>query len=737
MRARAAASIALFLSLFAAPVTAIAAEPEWLSGAPSNRVREEVGATAKARAYLDERSDSLQLGAVELGAGREVAGASGATVRIDQTHGGLRVLGRAAVVRIGKGGDVTRLMLHVSRDLTISTTPDLTRQDADAALVALGVHPSERAELVVSPLREGALLWELDVRDQKGGMRYWIDAHTGELFGQTPLAVHALGRVYTMNSVESPMPSDVELLELDLTADPLRLNGWNGLLTVTNYVSGGSNGFELEQTLGPSAGQDFLYDPPADVSDPTDAFAQVNLYHHLTSMKAFAATLGVPIDQPSWKLTAVANALEDGDPLDNAFFSPMGQDGTFAAPNLIAIGQGSQNDFAYDSDVFKHEFGHYLSGNAIGYNLGQLNFNEYGLSPHSGSIDEGISDYLACSDNNDAELGEASLAQLGGLRDLNDISMVCPDDMVGEVHEDGQIAGSLAWSIHELLGKDVADQIVWNGLSMMPPGGTFGDLGRGFITAAEELASAGTITTADVGEIEALVASRGLDNCDHVVRMEAGESKVENALGLSLLGQLFGQSCTALQANGFQMQALFHFSRQTAAGDTLLRFQVDAQASGAGDSQFSVYARKSQNVRFGQGGGFLPVPEDFDLKVDIDATAGELVIDQAAGFEPGAEYFFVIMNRGCPNMRFTVSTSTEPVPPMMTTSSSATTAAGGDDGTGAGPGDDDGGGGSGAGDDEEDDDGCGCHGSSGAPRGAGTALLALGLAALVRRRRRG
>lgn len=735
MRARAAASIALFLSLFAAPVTALASEPEWLSGSPSDRVRAESSAPAKARAYLDERSDALLLGAVELDAGREIAGRTGKTVRLDQTHGGLRVLGRAAVVRIGKGGDVTRLMLHVARDLTLSTIPDITRRDADAALVALGVEPSERAELVISPLREGALLWELDVRDRQGGMRYWIDAHTGELFGQTPLAMHAQGRVYTMNSVETPTPEDVELLELDLAADPLRLDGWNGLLTVTNYVSGSSQSFELAQTLGPSAGQDFLYDPPADFSDATDAFAQVNLYHHLTSMKAFAATLGVSIDQPSWQLTAVANALEDGDPLDNAFFSPMGQTGTFAAPNLIAIGQGTQNDFAYDSDVFKHEFGHYLSSNAIGYNLGQLNFNQYGLSPHSGSIDEGISDYLACSDNDDAELGEASLAQLGGLRDLKDTSMVCPDDILGEVHEDGQIAGSLAWSIRELLGKDIGDQIVWNGLTMMPPGGSFGDLGRGFITAAEELASAGTITGADVGEVEALVASRGLDNCDHVIRLEAGESKVENAIGLTFLGQLFGQSCAALQTGGAQMQGLFHFSRQTAAADTVLRFQVSGQAVGAGDSQFSIYARKTQNVTFGNGGGFLPAPEDFDLEVDIDADTGELVIDQAAGFEPGAEYFFVVMNRGCPNMRFTVTTSTDPVPPM-TTSSSATSATGGDDGAGAGPGDDDGGGGSGGGDDE-DDDGCGCHGSSGTPRGAGAGLLALGLAALVRRRRRG
>ena len=320
------------------------------------------------------------------------------------------------------------------RSLSVSTVPNLTAAEAQTALGAVFGAPmvAERAALVVSPLGAGALLWQLDVRDAPGGTRYWVDAHTGELFAQRPLAVHALGRVYTMNSVETPTPADVELLELDVSADPIRLNGWSGLLSVTNYTGGSSQGgFELEQTLGPSAGQDFLYDPPAMVSDATDAFAQVNLYHHLTSMKTFAADLGVAIDQPSWKLTAVANALESGQPLDNAFFSPMGQTGAFAAPNLIAIGQGSQNDFAYDSDVFKHEFGHYLTENAIGFNMSQLFFNEYGLSPHSGSIDEGIADYLACSDNDDAELGEASLPPLGAVRSLTDTSRKCPAAVFG------------------------------------------------------------------------------------------------------------------------------------------------------------------------------------------------------------------------------------------------------------------------------------------------------------------
>lgn len=737
MRSR-ALTAAFVLVAALAPVTATAAEPEWLAGSPSARVRAEIGARAKARAYLDERAAELDAVAIEWLEDKEISTADGRSiVRLQQSVDGVPVLGKGAVVRVGRSGDVSGLVLSVARDLTVSTVPTLSASDAAAALGAIFGSPmvAERASLVVSPLGAGALLWQLDVRDAPGGSRYWVDAHTGELFAQRSLAVHALGRVYTMNSLETPTPADVELLELDVASDPIHLNGWGGLLTVTNYVGGTSQGgFELEQTLVPSSGQDFLYDPPALATDPTDAFAQVNLYHHITSMKTFASHLGVSIDQPSWKLTAVANALEDGQPLDNAFFSPMGQDGTFAAPNLIAIGQGSQNDFAYDSDVFKHEFGHYLTDNAIGYNMSQLFFNEYGLSPHSGSIDEGIADYLACSDNDDAELGEASLQSLGGLRDLTDTSKKCPEDIMGEVHEDGEIAGSLAWSVRELLGKELGDQVVWGAVSTLPTGGaSFGDLGRGLITTAQELETDGQLNAMQVSQIQELVAERGLDACDHVIPLDAGESKTINVLGLDLLGQLFGASCAALQSQDFQFQGLFHFSHQPDASSSVLRFQVDATPTmGSGAPQFSIYARKGQHVGLSGGGGFsLPTPVDFDLQADVDAASGELVIEGAA-LDPSAEYFFLIMNRGCPSLSLSVTTSTDPI--STTTSSSSSTSGGGTTTSTTGAGGS--GGGDGADDDEEDDDGCDCRsaGTEGNSRSA-AALALLGLAALGRRRR--
>ncbi|MBI4954681.1 MAG: hypothetical protein HY908_21835, partial [Myxococcales bacterium] len=651
------------LALLTTSATALADGSEWLAGKPSDAVRAQAAPTDKARTYLAAEGAALRLANVELGAPRTLRGAGGsAVVRYGQRYLGLPVLGQSVVVGIGRDGDVTRVVLSVARELALATTPALDVAAATLALetaVARTLPAPERSALVVSPERGGTLLWQLDVRDSVGGTRYWVDATTGALFGTRSLARDALGRVYEENSLDTPVPIDVELLEMDV-ATPQYLNGWNGLLQVTNWVSGTSqNGYTVEQTLVPSDGTNFLYDPPADVHDGTDGFAQVNLYYHLTSMKTFAASLGVPVDQPSWKVTAVANAQENGQALDNAFFSEMGQTGAYAAPNLIAIGQGTQNDFAYDSDVFKHEFGHYLTHNAVGYNLGQTYTTSYGISPFSGAIDEGVSDYLACTNNDDPVMGEASLGNQQ--RVLTNTTAVCPDDMFGEVHADGEIIGSLSWSVRTALGAAAADELVWGAIAMLPDGATFGDYGRALVSSAEALVTAGTLQAADVQTVTDLVAARGLDNCDAVIALAPGESRNLTTLGLTMLASFFGGTCAQLQGFGVSMPALFHFSRQVAASDTGLHFAVHAVPSGGGnDPTFSIYGRKGTHVTF-KNGAMIPVPDQYDLKVDVAGTDGEVVFDAASAvpFDPTAEYFFAIVNTGCPTLALSVTTTTD------------------------------------------------------------------------------
>jgi MYXO-CTERM domain-containing protein len=584
----------------------------------------------------------------------------------------------------------------------------------------------------------GRLVWAVDVLPStRRAARYLVDAGTGEVVSHRPVALEALGRVYPVSSAVTPQTQDLPLTDMVVSA-PQLLNGWSGNLTVTNYAGGNSqSGLLASQNLGPNQGADFLYDPPANPLSGTDAFAQVSVYYHLTRARDyFATTHDVNMTPSSWKLTAVANAQEDGSAMDNAYFSPMGIDGQFASPNLIAIGQGSQGDFAVDSDVFIHEFGHYVTGNAVGYNQGQFAFGEYGLSPWGGAIDEGIADYFACTVNGDSILGEASLAPFGAERDLSDTSRRCPDETVGEVHEDGKIIGSLSWSLRGAFGPALADRLVWGAITLLTPDATLGDFAKGLQQTAADFVAVGEMTAADAQTMDGLIALRGLDDCGNVLEVTASKPRRYIALGLTNLGYFFGASCGTLQANGIGLHSLFHFKVSPQPGDGGVRFVVDYDPTGGGGLDWGIYVRAGQHLGISDQ-TLMPTGATWSA-THLSDTHGVLVIDGSSNppFDPSQDYYMVVGDQSCPISYVTVSTDTMG-------SASTSSGAGGNGATGAGGGAA-GGAGPGSGGDDNgdnggaDDGGCGCRAAGGAP-GAPWALLAgLGLAgaASARRRRR-
>lgn len=742
-------ALALLVSTSALAGTAEAAEWIRASTPPSG----DAPAVVAERFVRGVGRTALQVEAIDL-VRREQALAlgDGAVVRFEQRHRGLPVESRGAAVQVLGDGRVRVAMVDVARHLDVDTTPAIdaaTALERVRAAVLFPIGRMVRSELVVVGEGGGRLAWRIDALDPRGGVRLLVDAHDGRLVSQRALASDARGLVYAVSSVVTPEPSEVVLETLDTTADPIRLEGWDGLLHVGNYVSGGQqSGYVVEQTLGPSDGENFLYPPPEDAQDATDAFAQVNLFHHLTTHRTFFRdVLGVGVDAASWEVTAVANLQEGGQPLDNAFFSPMGLDGNGAlsAPNMIGIGQGTI-DFAYDSDVFKHEFGHYVSHNAVGYNLGQTGTTEYGLSPHSGSVDEGIADYFACSENDDPILGEASLDVLSAARNLEDDSKSCPDDMVGEVHADGEIVASLSWTIRQALGREVADRLVWGAVSLMPAGGTLGDFATGLVETANALVEEGTLAAADVADVEAMIEARGLHECDDVIPLIGEEPRHATVFGLDLLAQLAGASCGQLQSFGLEIQSIFHFSGQAPGGDSAT-FHLDVASLGGGsDVKYRLVVRKDQHVGFDSGGGFgLPAPSTYDHEASSEGPTLDLVIDASSDppFDPSATYYAVIVSQSCPTIGADISLRSGGGEGPTTT-----TGAGGDDAgpsttatsavtTGAGAGGGDGGGSDGGDSLEGDDDGCGCEvAGAGRPGGALAALGALAAAALLRMRRR-
>ncbi|WP_434047243.1 MULTISPECIES: hypothetical protein [Sorangium] len=656
--------------LLVLPLTALAtlvsagpaAASDWHTVPPGSpaaalSARSAAGARQAAEVYLKHAAPELGLHGVSLRYQRELLAGEHRTVRFEQFHLGLPVLGAAAAVRVAPDGRVTAVVLDVARDLSVSTAPKYREEAARKAVeTTYGMTLAERpsAALAVFPEAEtaGKLVWVVDVRSERGGDRYLVDAHTGSIVHRRPLAVDARGRVYPISAAVTPRVEDRELTDLD-AADPQTLSGWSGNLRVVNYVGGdllSGVPLTLEQSVEPNSGADFLYNPPASADDAHDQFAQVGIYYHLTRMRDyFRSTHQLDMTAPSWKLVAVANMLESGRPMDNAFFSPEGVGAPFDAPNLVAIGQGSYFDFSDDSDVFLHEFTHYISANAVGYNEGQFAINEYGLSPWGGSIDEGLADYFACTVNGDSTLGEATLELFGMQRELTDDAKTCPDDLVGEVHEDGEMVGSLAWSLRDRFGPAVGDKLVWSAMTLLTRNASLDDFARALQTSAGDLVSAGELSAADASAVDALIKSRGLDDCDEVLDLSGGKSRRTQMFGIDSLILGSGASCAEARAQ-ISLQSLFHFKSTPDPTAKGIRFTVQLQPAGGGDLEWNIYVRTGRHVGF-TSTGFLPAATRFDYSVEkITDTHGEIVIDETSDppFDPAQTYYMVLGHGNCP-----------------------------------------------------------------------------------------
>ncbi len=157
----------------------------------------------------------------------------------------------------------------------------------------------------------------------------------------------------------------------------------------------------------------------------------------------------------------------------------------------IAYGDGGVDD-AEDADIILHEMGH-----SIQY---FQNSSAFTSSGESGAIGEGFGDYWAFSNTYNISvangfdpfcIGEWDSTSYSNtsppcLRRV-DSNKKYPDDMDGEVHDDGEIWSSCLREIFMKLGKEVTDSIVLEGQYLMPPSTNFRNGALSIIEADKNL----------------------------------------------------------------------------------------------------------------------------------------------------------------------------------------------------------------------------------------------------------
>lgn len=216
----------------------------------------------------------------------------------------------------------------------------------------------------------------------------------------------------------------------------------------------------VEDMRGPS-------DTPASEADPArftylrddDRFEQVMAYRSVDELQRWLQGLGFT-DVLNRQLRVDAHALN----ADNSYFAP----GDFT----LNFGNGGVDD-AEDADIIHHESGHAIQEDIV---------PGFGPGAESGAQGEGFGDYLAATRhasfgfNNECvgawDATSYSVSTPPCLRRV-DSTKHYPEDIVGEVHADGEIWSTALWQIRQRTGGRATDMVVIQSHFLLPANPSF------------------------------------------------------------------------------------------------------------------------------------------------------------------------------------------------------------------------------------------------------------------------
>jgi hypothetical protein len=185
-----------------------------------------------------------------------------------------------------------------------------------------------------------------------------------------------------------------------------------------------------------------------------DQFEQTMGYYWVTQAQRYIQSLGFGSKLPAVnKRQQLLRINQFGG--DNSFY----REGT--GKLTITLGKGGVDD-AEDGEVIVHEYGHSVQDNQV---------PGFGSTPDAGAIGEAFGDYLAVT----VSAHFAPTADEPCVADWDSTSYTStvphclrrvdgnkhyPEDLVGEVHADGEIWSRALWDINQALGAKLADTII-------------------------------------------------------------------------------------------------------------------------------------------------------------------------------------------------------------------------------------------------------------------------------------
>jgi uncharacterized repeat protein (TIGR01451 family) len=419
------------------------------------------------------------------------------TTRFRQTLDGVPILDAWVVVTRGENGALRSLhsSYRAIPRLAGSATARLSAKDAAAiaqtALAATALRLPTRATPAWLPDADGTirLVWEVWVyaREPLGDFHVLVTADTGDVVLKENRMAFAHGFVYAPNPVQvsgnTSLVDDDDRTNANLDAArvdvPLLGLDPDTALLRGEYVDLVSLGGGLPVPNASDPDRVYQYDR----DDPR--FEQVVVYYTIDFVQRYMHALG--FDDAS----GTANGIRDFPTLVNAHWDDDDQSFYSTGDDALHFGDGGVDD-AEDADIVVHEFGHAI----------QHDQNACWGGGEMGAMGEGFGDYLAASifsDRGNAGYQAENAACVGEwdataysameppcLRRV-DGSKKYPDDLVRQVHADGEIWSAALWDLRAAVGRFVADRLVLDHHFHLPCGATMFDGAQALIQSDFDL----------------------------------------------------------------------------------------------------------------------------------------------------------------------------------------------------------------------------------------------------------
>jgi hypothetical protein len=375
-----------------------------------------------------------------------------------------------------------------------SVTPKVSRANASARLVEMGAQSSELvSKLVVLDLNDSFVLaWRFIVPTEGPTWEIFIDANNGKTLmppRDINRYVNGVGQVFNVNAIvathDNSLRDNLDAASA-VPASAYRIVTLQGLFG-NGFLDGTYASSSKTKKRFSDAGNNFILDRS------NDGFSETMGYYYIDYAERYIQSLGFNNVNNRQQVFAV-NRLK----IDNSFYSPNSGE--------ISLGLGGVDD-AEDAEVILHEYGHSIQDNQV---------TNFGSSLEAGSMGEGFGDYWGASigaqfsggfqDLCLAEWDATSYSSTNPpcLRRL-DGTKHYPEDVVGQVHADGEIWSAALWQIRTAIGAANSDRAILASHFLLSPTASFNQGANAIVMSAISLGYGNH----QVNQIRSILRNRG------------------------------------------------------------------------------------------------------------------------------------------------------------------------------------------------------------------------------------